>query len=172
VTIPAGTTLLVRLGQTISTDRSRPGDQFNGTLDQPLIEDGFVIAERGSKIRGRVVESEPAGRVRGTASIELELTRLYTADGQEIDIRTGSFQRKAESSRKQDAAKVGIGAAIGAAIGAMAGGGKGAAIGAGVGGAAGAGGVLVTRGKAAEIPVETRLSFKLSAPITITEKLP
>jgi hypothetical protein len=66
---------------------------------------------------------------------------------------------------------VGAGTVLGAAIGAAAGGGKGAAIGAGAGAAAGAAGVMLTRGKAAEIPVETRLSFRIANPITITERL-
>ncbi len=47
----------------------------------------------------------------------------------------------------------------------------GAATGAGVGGAAGAGGVLLTRGQAAELPVETKVAFRLQEPITLTEKL-
>jgi hypothetical protein len=62
-------------------------------------------------------------------------------------------------------------AGIGAAIGAIAGGGKGAAIGAGVGGAAGAGTVLGTKGEQAELENETRLTFKLKQPVTLTEKL-
>jgi hypothetical protein len=51
------------------------------------------------------------------------------------------------------------------------GGGKGAGIGAGAGGAAGAGDVLLTRGKPAEIPVETRVSFRVQDSVTITERL-
>ncbi len=171
VTIPAGTTLSVRLGETLSTQRSRAGDTFTATLDQPLVVDGFVIAERGARAQGRVVESDPAGRVHGLAQLSLELTQINTSDGQKVRVNTAAFRKQAESTKKKDAAKVGIGAALGAAIGAIAGGGKGAAIGAGVGGAAGAGDVMLTRGQAAEIPVETRLSFRLSEPVTITEKL-
>ena len=62
-------------------------------------------------------------------------------------------------------------AGIGAIIGAMAGGGKGAAIGAGAGGAAGGGGVVATRDKAVLLPTESKLTFRLSAPVTITERL-
>jgi hypothetical protein len=171
VTIPAGTTLSVRLAETLSTQRSRAGDAFAATLDQPLIVDGFVIAERGARVQGRVVESDPAGRVRGLAQLALELTQINTSDGQKVRINTAVFRKQAEPTKKKDAAKVGIGAALGAAIGAIAGGGKGAAIGAGVGGAAGAGDVLLTRGQAAEVPVETRLTFRLSEPVTLTEKL-
>ena len=61
--------------------------------------------------------------------------------------------------------------AIGAIIGAMAGGGKGAAIGAGAGGAAGTGGVLSQKNAEVRLPSETRLSFKLSEAVTLTEKL-
>ena len=63
------------------------------------------------------------------------------------------------------------GAALGAIIGAMAGGGKGAAIGAGAGGAAGTGIVLATRGQATSLATETRLDFRLAAPVTITEQI-
>ena len=56
-------------------------------------------------------------------------------------------------------------------IGAIGGGGKGAAIGAGAGGAVGAGDVLLTRGKPVEIPVETRINFRVQDSIAITERL-
>jgi hypothetical protein len=108
--------------------------------------------------------------VRGVAALAVEITRIHTADGQNVAVQTDSFERQAEQSQKQDAAKVGIGAAVGAAIGAIAGGGKGAAIGAGVGGGAGAGDVLLTRGKPVTLPSETRISFRLRAPVTITER--
>ncbi len=171
VTISRGTLLTVRLGETLSTEKNSAGDQFNAVLDQPLEVDGFVIAERGAKAQGRIVELEKSGKVKGLARMAIELTHLHTSDGQNVRINTSAFTRQAESSTKMDAAKVGIGAAIGAAIGAMAGGGKGAGIGAGAGGAAGAGGVLLTRGKPAELRVETRISFRVSEPVTLSEHL-
>ena len=64
-----------------------------------------------------------------------------------------------------------VGAAVGAVIGAAAGGGKGAAIGAGAGGGAGAGDVMLTRGKPATLPTETRITFRLRAPLTLTERM-
>jgi len=105
------------------------------------------------------------------AMIALELTRINTADGQKIAVRTASFEKEAEKETKKDAAKVGLGAGIGAAIGAIAGGGRGAAIGAAAGGAAGTGAVLGTRGEPAELAVETRISFRLSSAVSVTEKL-
>ncbi|MGI8741499.1 MAG: hypothetical protein ACR2NN_02800 [Bryobacteraceae bacterium] len=171
VTITAGTLLPVRIGETLTASHNQPGDGFLATLDQPLVVDGFVIAERGARLEGRVVEADPGGRVRGTSYLDVELVKLATSDGQHIRIRTSSFQKQSQASVGTDAAKVAVGAAIGAAIGGIAGGGKGAGIGAGVGGAAGAGDVLLTRGKPAAIPVETRISFRLQEPVTITERL-
>jgi hypothetical protein len=171
VTIPAGTTLNVRLGETLTSERNQPGDQFTAVLDQPLVVDGFVVAERGSKAQGRIVELERAGKVRGLARVAIELTQIRTSDGQNVRVNTSAYNKQGESSKQTDAAKVGGGAALGAIIGAIAGGGKGAAIGAGAGGAAGAGDVALTRGKPAEIRVETKVSFRMSEPVTITERL-
>jgi hypothetical protein len=170
VTLNAGMLFPVRLIDGLSTERNHPGDTFTGTLDQPLVVDGFVIAERGARVEGRVANTDEGGKVSGVASIAVQLTRIRLSDGQTISVQTDNFERKAESSHKTDAAKVGAGAAVGAIIGAIAGGGKGAAIGAGVGGGAGAGDVLLTRGKAATLPSETKISFRLSAPVTVTER--
>ena len=171
VTIPAGTTLNVRLDETLDSERNQSGDSFSATLDAPLVIDGFVIAGKGSRVEGKIAQAERAGRVRGLSFLSLELTRLKTSDGQRIDIRTDQFSKQGETSKGDDAKKIGAGAGIGAAIGAIAGGGKGAAIGAAIGGATGAGGVLATRGKAATLPAETRLSFRLSNNVSVTEKL-
>lgn len=171
VTLTPGTLLSVRIGESLSSARNQPGDSFLTTLDRPLVIDGFVIAEKGSKVEGRVVEAEPAGRARGLAHLGIELVRISTSDGQRIRIRTEPYRKDGPSSSGADAAKIGAGAAIGAAIGAIAGGGKGAGIGAGVGGAAGTADVLLTRGRPADVPVETRLTFRVQEPVTITERL-
>jgi hypothetical protein len=171
VTLNAGTLIPVRLVDGLTSERNVPGDGFTATLDKEIVVDGFVIAERGARVEGRVVSSDKGGRVKGVSAIQVELLRLRTSDGQTVEVQTDGFERRAEESRRQDAAKVGAGAAFGAVIGAIAGGGKGAAIGAGVGGGAGAGTVMATRGNAATLPSETRVTFRLRAPVTITEKL-
>jgi hypothetical protein len=162
VTIQAGTFLPVRIGETLSAAHNQAGDGFLATLDQPLVVDGFVIAERGSRLEGRVVEAN--------TRLGIELVKLSTADGQHIQIRTQAFSKDPASSAGGDAAKVGAGAALGAAIGAVAGGGKGAAIGAASGGAAGGGVVAATRGKPAILTAETKISFRVEQPVTVTEK--
>ncbi|HTM50467.1 MAG TPA: hypothetical protein VL285_17355 [Bryobacteraceae bacterium] len=170
VTLAAGTLLPVRLVETVSSDRNHPGDNFHASLSEPLVVDGLVIAEKGARAEGRIVETQQAGKVKGVASLALELTRLHTSDGQSVAISTASFTKTGPESKRSDAAKIGGGAALGAIIGAIAGGGKGAAIGAGVGGAAGTGAVVTTRGNPAVLPSETKISFRLASSVTITEK--
>ncbi len=171
VTLAAGTSILIRLGETVSTDRNYSGDTFRGTLDQAIVSDGFIIADRGSKVLGQIIHAEKAGHMRGLADLALSLTEINTTDGQRIRISSDTFDKHGSSSKGADTAKIAGGAALGAIIGALGGGGKGAAIGSGAGAAAGAGTVLVTRGKAAVIPAETQIQFRLSNPVTITEKL-
>jgi hypothetical protein len=171
VTIRPGTVLTVRIAETLSAARNEKGDGFLATLEQPLVIDGFIIAERGARVEGQVVDAERPGRAGGPSHLGVELVRLSTSDGQRVRIRTEPFGKDGASSAGSDLAKIGVGAAIGAAIGAAAGGGKGAAIGAGVGGAAGTADVLLTHGKPAEIPVETRITFRVQEPITLTERL-
>ena len=171
VTLNAGTLIPVRLVDGLTSERNMPGDLFTATLDKELVVDGYVIAERGARVEGRVVASDRGGRVKGVASLAVVITRLHLSDGQTVVLATDSFERQAAESRRDDAVKVGAGAALGAVIGAIAGGGKGAAIGAGAGGAAGAGTVMATRGRAAALPSETRISFRLREAVAITEKV-
>jgi hypothetical protein len=109
VTIAPGTMLPVRIGETISPAHYQVGDRFLATLDGLLVVDGWVIAEKGSRLEGRIVEAE-SGRLR------VELVRLSTSDNQRIQIRTDPY-------------------------------------------------------KSAEIPVESRISFRIAGPVTITEHL-
>jgi hypothetical protein len=170
VTVAEGTLLPVRLAESLSTEKIKEGDSFTATLDKALTVDGLVVAERGARVEGRVVEAVEAGRVRGVALLSIRLVRMQTSDGQRVEIQTDAFRKEGETTRRDDAVKVGGGAGIGAAIGAIAGGGKGAAIGAAIGGAAGAGTAAATRGKPVILPVETRIDFRISRPVTLTEK--
>jgi hypothetical protein len=171
VTLTTETLLTVRLIDSVSSERHQPGDIFLASLDEPIVADGFVIAERGANVEGRVVAVEQPGRVKGKALIAIELTRIETTDGQVVDIRTQTFEREAASETAEEARKVGIGASLGALIGGIAGGGKGAAIGAAIGGGASTGTVLATKGQPALLESETRITFRLNEPVTIVEKI-
>ncbi len=169
-TLNAGLLLPVRLVDGLSSERNAPGDTFAATLDKELVADGFVIAERGARVEGRVLAVDHT-KARASAALAVELTTLHTSDGQTVMIQTDGYFKHADPNQINNATKIVGGAAIGAVIGAIAAGGKGAAIGAGVGGGAGAGDVLLARGKPAELTSESLVTFKLKNAVPLTERL-
>jgi hypothetical protein len=169
-TIAAGAPIAIYTAKSLSTKTDKDGERFVASLARPIVDDDWVVAKKGALVEGVVVNSDPGGRVKGRASMTVRLSSLQLADGRTIDISTSSYTKVAKGTKKKDAMKIGIGAGVGAAIGAIAGGGKGAAIGAGAGGGAGTGYVLATRGDPAVIPSESQLTFKLTAPVTVTKR--
>jgi hypothetical protein len=168
ITIPAGTWLTVRVNEPISSKHNHSGDSYSATLSQPLIADGYVIARRGQAVAGRVADSDEGGRVKGISHLSLELTDLTLVDGQQVPVRTELSRYEAGPSKGRDAAAIGATTGVGAAIGAAAAGGIGAAAGAGAGAIASTIGVLSTHGKETVVLPEDRLTFRTTAPITIS----
>lgn len=154
--IPAGQQVRVRLGQTISSDKARTGESWSGTLASDVVVNGETIHKRGASVRGRVVEADDSGRLKGRALLKLQLTSI---GGQPV--RSRIIQRIGPAHAKRNAVAIGGGAALGAAIGAIAGGGKGAAIGAASGAGAGTVGAAATGKKDIVLPVESLLTFTL-----------
>lgn len=169
-TLAAGTPLSVWTTSTISTKTAKSGDSFTGTLGQPIVDGDWVVAKKGATVSGVIADADEGGRVKGVASLTLQVTRLTLADGSTIDLSTSKITRQAKTTKKKDAVKVGIGAGVGAAIGAIAGGKKGAAIGAGTGAGAGTGVVLATKGDPAVIGSESQLTFRTTSPVKITKR--
>src|SRR4029077_3181058 len=164
VTVPAGTTLAVRLVDSIDSETSQQGQTFHATLDSPLAVEGEVAIPAGYDVEGHLVEVKSAGKFAGQSVIALQLDRI-SAGGKYYSLQTDQYRRQGSSRGKNTAAKVGTGAGIGAIIGAIAGGGKGAAIGAAAGGGLGGGVQAATKGQQIKLPSETVLNFTLQAPL-------
>ena len=166
-TLSAGTFVVVRVNEKLSSDKNQPGDFFTATLVRPLVANGVVIANAGQNIAGRVSEALNADRGKGTSRLGLELTELSLVDGQQVPIRTQLMEYQRGTSGGRDAGVVVGTTAAGAAIGAVAGGGVGAGIGAIGGAVAGAIGVMATRARSTEIHPEAVLTFRTLDPVTI-----
>lgn len=166
IVIPSGTGLHVRLQDPLDSGVNQTGDTFRAILDSDIEVGGKTVAPRGSLLQGKLSNVVKSGRVEGRAAMGLQLVSIQIAD-QTYPIQTGILSFEAESSKKSDATKVGVGAGLGAVIGAIAGGGKGAAIGAAVGGGAGGATVLATRGKQVKFEAEHKLNFELSRDVTV-----
>jgi len=154
VTLPYGTTLLVRMMDSVSS-KNRAGATFTTKLEYDLVVDGVKAVPAGTVIYGRVQSSSQAGRVFGKSTLDIRLAQMVP-NGSPIPIATSGYQQAGEASIKK-AAK---GAAVGAAIGAIAGdAGKGAAIGATAS--------VLKKGQTITIPPNTLLEFSLTQPVTV-----
>lgn len=166
ITVPAGTHLLVRMIDRISSKTNQVGDRFQASLAEPLAVGDTVVAPKDALVYGRLVSAQQAGRIEGQSELRLELTGIQI-NGQIVSLVTSDYNAVGKSRGKQSAERAGVGAGLGALIGALAGGGKGAAIGAGLGaGTAGAVQVL-THGPQIQVPSETELDFTVSQPFTV-----
>lgn len=171
VQIASGSTMTIRMIDSVDSSVNQAGEIFHASLDQPLISGDRVVVPRGADVYVRLVNASSAGRVTGKSELRLELVKLEF-QGQSYPLVSSTYTLNGASQGKETAKKVGVGAVLGTLIGAVAGGGKGAAIGAGVGAAAGGGYQVATHGKQVRIPSETKLDFQLEQPLTVTVQPP
>jgi hypothetical protein len=169
VTIPDNTALDVTLNTALASDTSRIEQRVNGTVSSPVVVNGMTVIPSGSSVSGEVTNVKESGKVKGRAQLGFRFTRL-SVGGTTYDIDTKPFSYVAESTKKDDAVKIGVGAGAGAVIGAIAGGKKGAAIGSAIGGGAGTGVVLATDGKEIRLAEGRKLKVSLTNPLTIRTK--
>lgn len=158
VSVPAGTTLLVRMMDGASSNDSK-GKRFTTTLESDLIVGGRMVAKAGTRIYGRVENAQRAGRYAGQSLLDLRLTEL-TVGGSFVPIVTGPYTQAGSKSLRKTAG----GAAAGAAIGAIADGGEGAGKGAAIGAVASG----LKKGQPVVVSAGNLLEFQLQQPATVT----
>lgn len=166
VTLPAGTSIVVRMIDHVDSQQDRTGQTFRASVDEPVMFNGQVLIPRGSDAVVKLVASTQSGKFAGKTSLTLALQQV-SINGRMVDTYTESVTKASSSRGKRTGETVGGGAALGAIIGGLAGGGRGAAIGAASGGAIGAGAEAVTAGQRVKVPAETRLTFTLQSPTQI-----
>jgi hypothetical protein len=154
VTVPSGTTLLVRTADRVSSNDGA-GKSFAARLDANLVVKGKVAARVGSKVYGRVESSRSAGRAFGQSKLSLSLTKIVV-DGRPIAIATGNYEQSGPRSGRKTAGRTAAGALVGAAFG-------GAAAGAAIGAATG----LIGQGKSVEAPAGTLFEFRLTRSVSL-----
>ncbi|MDR3722368.1 MAG: hypothetical protein P4L00_12265 [Candidatus Acidoferrales bacterium] len=166
ITIPAGTSLLVRMVDGVDSSTSRVGDPFQASLESDLVVGDTVVAPKGADVFGELSQAKGGGKISGAAQLTLELTGIRI-NGKMLPVDSTTYDVAGKGRGTQSAERIGGGAVLGAVIGAIAGGGRGAAIGAGVGAGAGTAVQVMTHGEQVRIPSETLLEFKLEQDVTV-----
>ena len=169
ITVPDGTRIHVVLDQSLSSARSRAGDDFEASVSEPVVIGDKTVIPRGARVHGRVTDASESGRLHHVASLHLAL-RSVEVGGKSYAIDTSTVARTGQNHNKRNAEWIGGGAAAGALIGGIAGHGKGALIGAATGAGAGTAAAAATGKKDIVLPAETHLTFRLAQPLTITVK--
>jgi hypothetical protein len=158
LTLPAGTSLTVRLTKEVNSGKNRMGDSFSAYLDHDLLVSGVHVAGKGAMAHGRVAEAA-AGASGTTSKIVLELTDIQ-AGGRVVSIATDRVQAAGEKPKA--GRKVLGGAALGAGIGHIIDDDHGAAVGAAVGTAGGMAAAAKTKGGEVAFAAGTALTFRTS----------
>jgi hypothetical protein len=123
VTIPAGTSLAVRVDQRISVKTSHAGDPFTGEIAEPITaSDGNLLVPKLSRVKGVVAAAHKRGRFKGASLLELRLTSM-NIDGKEYAVETRSLTQTKKGKGKRTAAFIGGGSGLGMLIGGLASGG-------------------------------------------------
>jgi hypothetical protein len=166
VTIEQGTSISIRLVDSIDSGKNQIGDTFHASLNNPLFAEGNEAIPKGTDVAGRIVDLQNASQFEGQSLVVLQLDTINTR-GKSYNLQTDQYRKEGSSRGKSTAEKVGGGAVLGGIIGAIAGGGRGAIVGTAAG--AGAGGAVQAGSKNQQIklPSETVLNFTLQAPLTV-----
>jgi len=167
VTIPAGTTLAIRIDQRISVKNSRAGEGFTGEIVDPVLaNDNSVLVPKGALVGGVVDVSHRRGHFKGRSTLELRLTSL-TMNGTRYPLATRDLAETKKGKGKRSAALIGGGTGLGMLVGGLASGGTGMALGGLAGAGAGTAVAGLTGNRDLDIPAESIVHFKLSEDLSV-----
>jgi type IV secretion system protein VirB10 len=189
VEIPAGTHVLLRMVNSISTKTAQEGDYVYLRTTSPISVNDRIVVPPNSYVQGRVTYSKRAGKIKGRAEIAIRLESLTLPrgkmlhlsaspssldsgeSGQRVDKEEGIIKQSPDHGRdaKQIAILAGSGASLGAIVSSRGSGSgwTGAGIGSGIGAGVGLATVLLSRGKDVDLRPGTSLDVVFDRPVSL-----
>lgn len=179
--LPAGTSIKVKLENTLSSFSSKEGDPFSGRITEAVVLDGKTVLPVGATVQGRVTKVNEPRRIAGKPTIGifpetvvLPTGERYTLNATLVDtsLRNGTDvntegQFKGDGVDGRNLTEIGMGTGGGMLIGGLAGGGKGLLIGGAVGATLTVAHWLGKK-RSAVLPSGTELMMELSRPMAMT----
>src|SRR5208337_1830067 len=74
--VPAGSSIVVRMGSTLDTKTAHDGDTFTGSLARAVAVHSEVAIPSGAGVTGTVVESKSPGKFKGEGNLVISLTSI------------------------------------------------------------------------------------------------
>ena len=178
ISLPAGTSVKVKLDATLTTSASKSGDPFSGRVMEAVLLDGKTVIPVGATVEGRVSQVSAPRRIAGRPTIGIFPESLVMPNGDrfmlnamlmDTDVRHGTDvndegQFKGKGHDGEDLTQIGMGTGGGMLAGGLIAGAKGMLI----GGAIGATVTIthwLTRRHSTELPAGTELVMELSRPL-------
>ena len=71
VTIPSGTSVFIRMIDSVDLDTNHVSDPFHASLESPLVVGNTVIAQKGADVYGMLARAKEAGHISGAPQLTL-----------------------------------------------------------------------------------------------------
>jgi hypothetical protein len=181
LSLPAGTTVKLKLENALTTFSSKNGDPFSGRVTEAVMLEGKPLIPIGATVQGRVTRVSEPRRFAGKPTISIFPETVVLPNGEhymlnatlvDTSLRDGTDvnsegQFKGKGYDGKDMTEIGIGTGGGMLAGGLIGGGKGLLIGGAVGATATVAHWLGKR-NSAMLPAGTELVMELSRPLAMT----
>jgi hypothetical protein len=181
ISLPAGTSMKVKLENALTTFSSKSGDPFSARVTEAVLLDGKTVLPIGATVEGRVTQATEPRRIAGKPTIAIFPETVVLPSGEryilnatlvDTSLRNGTDvndegQFKGKGHDGKDMTEIGMGTGGGMLVGGLIGGGKGVLIGGAVGATATVAHWLGKK-NSAMLPAGTELVMELSRPLEMT----
>ena len=181
ISLPAGTSMKVKLENTLATFSSKSGDPFSARVTEAVMLDGKPVIPIGATVQGRITKSSEPRRIAGKPTIAIFPENVILPNGEhymlnavlvDTSVRNGTDvndegEFKGKGHDGKDMTEIGMGTGGGMLVGGLIGGGKGVLIGGAVGATATVAHWLGKK-NSTMLPAGTELVMELSRPLAMT----